>query len=123
LAEVFIFSLIVSQALLILLSSHNIYKFSSYLAGNTIHLRSIATNSNHWTTEALSLTETQAHKVSFSSLGSITAPLLGGSVANIIRDICDAVATHYLTAISGEISSSADTTRPLALTVTITAVH
>jgi hypothetical protein len=26
---------------------HNIYKFSSYLTGNTIHFRSVARNSDH----------------------------------------------------------------------------
>jgi hypothetical protein len=26
---------------------HNIYKFSSYLTGNTIHLRSVARHSDH----------------------------------------------------------------------------
>jgi hypothetical protein len=32
---------------------HNIYKFSSYLTGNTIHLRSAARNSDHQTTQAV----------------------------------------------------------------------
>jgi hypothetical protein len=32
---------------------HNIYKFSSYLTGNTIHLRCVAKNSDHETTEAV----------------------------------------------------------------------
>jgi hypothetical protein len=32
---------------------HNIYKFSSYLTGNTIHLSSCARKSDHWTTEAV----------------------------------------------------------------------
>jgi hypothetical protein len=32
---------------------HNIYKFSSYLTGITIHLRSVARNSGHQTTEAV----------------------------------------------------------------------
>jgi hypothetical protein len=32
---------------------HNIYKFSSYLTGSTIHLRSVVRNSDHQTTEAV----------------------------------------------------------------------
>jgi hypothetical protein len=34
---------------------HNIYKFSSYLTGNTMHLRYVARNSDHYTTEAVCL--------------------------------------------------------------------
>jgi hypothetical protein len=30
---------------------HNIYKFSSYFAGNRIHLRSVVRNSDHYTTD------------------------------------------------------------------------
>jgi hypothetical protein len=34
---------------------NNVHKFSSNLTGNTIHLRSVVRNSDHWTREAVGI--------------------------------------------------------------------